>query len=59
MRNVPPRAPLDLIAAIVVTLMCTAVIITFIVSADPVWLIADTAAIFALGIWLMWRRTLH
>ena len=28
MRNVPPGAPLDLIAAIVVTLMCTAVIIT-------------------------------
>jgi predicted ABC-type exoprotein transport system permease subunit len=59
MRTLRHGTPLDIIAAVAVTLLCIGVIITFIVSADPVWLIADTTAIFAFGVWLLWRHTLN
>jgi hypothetical protein len=52
-------APLDLVADATVTLMCAGVVSMFIVVADPVWIIADTAATFAPGTWLMWRRSMH
>ena len=46
-------------AAITITIVCVAVLAWFIVSSDPIWIDADTAVIFALGVGVCWYIALH
>ena len=59
MRTLRRDDPLAIPAAITITILCTAVLAWFIASSDPIWIIADTAVIFAFGVGANWYRTFH
>ncbi len=59
MRTLRRHDPLAIPAAITITTLCIAVLAWFIMSSNPIWITADTAVIFALGVGANWYRTLH